>query len=130
MMISSFTETRVRRLPTFRADALTLKIAVAIVFGLLFVTSSSIIHNSQRNLTEDIRRNEEKRSELLKDLSIERTLLSRYDAPHVLDDLLLQNGITMAHLSESQQFVLQEAPRSGLHHEAAPLSKPSAVASR
>ena len=128
MIIALENPAPVRRHSSFKSDALTLKLTVAILFGALFVTTSAFIRNDTRNITEDIRRAENRHEALLADFVAERGLWKRCNNIPNLADMLADRGIAMA--PPAAEKIVYVSPARGQDRDAVGISAPSSVASR
>lgn len=114
--------------PAFKADALTVKLIVAILFGACFVSLSAFIKNDTRNLSEDIRRAENKNVRLRGDFVAERGQWTRCSHKQNLSDMLADRGISMGVPAAEQ--IVYVSPARDHHGERVGIQAPSSVASR
>lgn len=113
--------------PSFKADAFTLKIVVVILFGVSFMAILAYLRNGQRNLTEDIRRQELCYDELLNDLQAEKSRWHMCNTTPAISQKLAARGFTVG-LPEASHVVYVE-PLRGHRRGGAPRLT-SAIASR
>ena len=112
-----------------KADAVTVKIVVTLLFAFLFATTTAVLKNKQRTLLESIRREEINRDRLSRECKTERDRWNACLNAASINKRLADNSLDMG-MTKHEQIVhvrFSDVPR---RLDAPVVQTPSSVAAR